>query len=231
MMQPLVALAAALHVDQREIAVQLLAVQAEFQVAARDLLRAGSVAQQFEGAAVPQHHAAGAVIARGNVALEAAVLHGVIFHVGGEVFQRRDRAWALWAPPRISARHRSPGGNRNAGAWHRAAAHRNNWPRRAGLRCREEAPGVFSKRRLAAYSSRGISPFTSFRLHLIGHCSMLKAAASVRCRGVDIWQRVSGKAISLLAWFRFPSGCSAPRAAKPSASTCCTKTTIRASSR
>ena len=43
------------------------------------------VAEQFEIAAVPQHHAAAAVVARGDVALEIAVLHGVIFHVRGEV--------------------------------------------------------------------------------------------------------------------------------------------------
>ena len=85
--EPLVALAAALHLHQREFAVELLPVQAEFEVAARDLIRAGRLADQLEGAAVPQHHAARPVIALGNVALEAAVIHGVILHMGGEVFQ------------------------------------------------------------------------------------------------------------------------------------------------
>ena len=48
--QPLIALAAALHVDQREIAVELLAMQPELQVAARDLFFTRGVAQQFERA-------------------------------------------------------------------------------------------------------------------------------------------------------------------------------------
>ena len=36
----------------------------------------------------------------------------------------------------------------------------------------------------------------------------------------ELWHRASGRATSRLAWFPFPCGCSAPRAAKPSASIC-----------
>src|SRR5262249_44609731 len=46
--QPLVAFAPVLHVDEREIALQLLAVQMEFEVAARDLLLAVGLAEQLK---------------------------------------------------------------------------------------------------------------------------------------------------------------------------------------
>ena len=47
--QPLVALAAILHVHQREFALELFAMQAELEVAARQLLSNGRVAQQVPG--------------------------------------------------------------------------------------------------------------------------------------------------------------------------------------
>ena len=97
--QPLVSFAAALHVDQGEIAVELLAVQAEFQVAARQLFGPGGVAQQFERAAVPQHHAARAVVAGRNVAFEIAVLDGVVLDMGGEVLHRGIERRALGHGP------------------------------------------------------------------------------------------------------------------------------------
>src|ERR1022692_2459657 len=84
--EPFVALAfgSALHVDDGEIAIQLLTVQAELEIAAGELGGGVSVAQQVEGAAVPEHHAAPAVVAGGNIAFEIAVFHGVVFDVGGE---------------------------------------------------------------------------------------------------------------------------------------------------
>ena len=63
-------------------------MELELQVAARDLVEPARLADEREGAAVPEHHAARAVIAGGDVALEVAVLEGVVFHVGGEVFER-----------------------------------------------------------------------------------------------------------------------------------------------
>ena len=87
--QPLVAFAAALHEDQGEIAVQLLAVEAELQVAARQLALGVAVAQQLERAAVPQHHAARAVVAGGDGALEIAVFDGVVLHMRRQVIHRR----------------------------------------------------------------------------------------------------------------------------------------------
>src|SRR5579885_460710 len=51
--QPLVSLAAALHVDDREIALELFAVKPEFQIAARQLLGPARLAEQLERAAVP----------------------------------------------------------------------------------------------------------------------------------------------------------------------------------
>src|ERR1019366_8044585 len=84
--QPFVALAlrAGFHVDDGEIALQFLAVQAEFQIAARQLRLSRDIAQQVKRAPVPQHHAAAAVVAGRDIAFEIAVLHGVIFHVRGE---------------------------------------------------------------------------------------------------------------------------------------------------
>ena len=99
--EPVVSLAAAFHVDQREIAVQLFTVQAEFQVAARQLFGAGDAAQQFERPAVPQHHAARAVIGRRNVAFEIAVLDRVILHVRREMLHRRIERRALRHRPRF----------------------------------------------------------------------------------------------------------------------------------
>ena len=133
-------LPAALHVDQREIAVQLFAVQAEFQIAARQLLLRRDIAQHVERAAVPQHHAARAVVARRECCLRNRRTRGGDLPRAPRSASRPDRASAPSARPRISARHRSPAGSRNAAAWHRAAARRNNWPRRLLLLPAEGVP-------------------------------------------------------------------------------------------
>ena len=61
----------------------------------------GGVAQYFVGAAVPQHHAALAVVALGDDALEGAVFDGVIFHHHGEVLHGGVQGWALRHGPRL----------------------------------------------------------------------------------------------------------------------------------
>src|ERR1035437_9103955 len=99
--EPLLPFPAALHVDQREIAVQLLAVQPEFQVAARQLLGSRNAAQQVERAAVPQHHAARSVVARRDVAFEIAVFDGVVFYVRGEMLHRGVERRPLRHGPRL----------------------------------------------------------------------------------------------------------------------------------
>src|SRR5262249_4366722 len=73
------ALAAPLHLHEREVALQLFAVQAEFEIAARDLLIAWDAAEQLKRAAIPEHHATRAVVVRRDVSFEAAVLDRVIF--------------------------------------------------------------------------------------------------------------------------------------------------------
>jgi hypothetical protein len=73
-----------LHLDEREFAGELFAVQAEFQVAALDLRLAGRVAEQLERSAIPKHDAAAAVLALGDVALEISVFERVIFDVDGQ---------------------------------------------------------------------------------------------------------------------------------------------------
>ena len=101
----------------RPIAAQLFAMQAKLQVAASHLGIVCDAAQQFEGAAIPQHHAARAVIALGDGVFEVAVLE-----------------FAGKRPPA------APGAS----------------------------SGVYSRRRLAAYSSSGIGllgnlPLPSYR--------------------------------------------------------------------
>src|ERR1019366_6424314 len=97
--QPLVAFFRALHPNDGEIAVQLFAVQAELQIATRQLGIGGDVAQQVERAPVPQHHAAPAVIAGRNIAFEIAVLQGVVFHVRREHLHRGIERWPLGYGP------------------------------------------------------------------------------------------------------------------------------------
>ena len=81
--QPLVAFAA-LGSDDGELAGELFAGEAKLEIAARKLFFGGRVAQQLIRAAIPQHHAAGAVVAFGDYAFEAAVFDRVILHHHGE---------------------------------------------------------------------------------------------------------------------------------------------------
>jgi hypothetical protein len=97
--QPLVAFAAVFHLDQRKLAAQLFAVQAELQVAAINLSLGRRISQQFEEAAIPQHHAAAAIFAFRDVSLEGAVADRVIFHVHGEILRERLQAGAFWNGP------------------------------------------------------------------------------------------------------------------------------------
>ncbi len=97
--QPLVALAAIFHADQGEFAGELFAVQAELEIAALDLGLAGCVAEQIEGAAVPEHHAAAAVLAFGDVAFEISVVERMIFDVDGEGFGERLKRGAFGDGP------------------------------------------------------------------------------------------------------------------------------------
>ncbi len=99
--QPLVTFAAVLHGHDGEGAVELLAMEPEFQVAARDLSETGIFAEDLEDAAVPQHYTARAVVAFGDIAFEIAVVNGVVLHHGGEGFLRRIERRSLWHGPRF----------------------------------------------------------------------------------------------------------------------------------
>lgn len=63
-------------------------MEPEFQIAARDLRFPLDIAEQFEASTIPQHHAAGAVVAGRDIALEVAVGNRVILHVRGQMLHR-----------------------------------------------------------------------------------------------------------------------------------------------
>ncbi len=97
--QPLVALAAIFHLYQGELAAQLFAMQPELQVAALDLCVGRRIAQQLVDAAIPQHHAAAAVLTFRNVAFKVSIVERMIFHVYGQIFGQRLQARTFWNGP------------------------------------------------------------------------------------------------------------------------------------
>ena len=99
--KPLVTFTPSLHQNYGEGSVELFAVQAKLQVAASDLRQTILFANDLEDAAIPQHHAACAVVAFGDVAFEIAVVKGVVFHHGGEGFLSRVESWTLGYGPRF----------------------------------------------------------------------------------------------------------------------------------
>ncbi len=149
--QPFVALAAPAHQHQREFAAQLFAMQAEFEIAALDLRQRRRIAQQFVAAAIPQHHAAAAVLAFRNVAFETAVVERMIFHVHGQMLWPAAPGSGLSERPRISACRPLPGESRNAGAWHRAAARRSSC-RRASIGRAAPVPASYRRTACGSYS-------------------------------------------------------------------------------
>ena len=97
--QPFIAFAAPAHQHQREFAAQLFAVQTKFEIAALDLRQRRRVAQQFVAAAIPQHHAAAAVLAFRNVAFKPAVVERMILHVHRKMFGQRLQTGAFGNGP------------------------------------------------------------------------------------------------------------------------------------
>src|ERR1019366_7305539 len=172
--QPLVAFFRALHPNDGEIAVQLFAVQAELQIATRQLGIGGDVAQQVERAPVPQHHAAPAVIAGRNIAFEIAVLQGVVFHVRREHLHRGVKRRPLGYGPGfqdaidlqtkivVQARGIVPLHTKIRFGPRRALA---GGGRRFGRFLEAAFRGVLVERH---------NPLASFHLHLIRLCSILK---------------------------------------------------------
>src|SRR5215471_11209731 len=78
--------------DEHPASLQSISVQHELEIAAfvafaQSLLAAAIL--RLVRAAVPQHHRSAAVLPLGNRALEAVVLHRVIFDLHGESLHRR----------------------------------------------------------------------------------------------------------------------------------------------
>ena len=148
---------------QGELALELLAVQAELQIAARELLFDRRIAEQFPRAAIPEHDAARAVIAGGNVAFELAVFERMILHFRGQVFGERLERRAFGNGP----------GNQHAADLQaeivmqaRGIVPLHVEVRRARRRSRPAlvlggGSGVFSNLRLRTYSSSAIKPCPS----------------------------------------------------------------------
>ena len=90
----------AVHADERPFSLELGAVEDELQRAvAQALVDVGVGGLRLPGALVPDHDGAAAVLALGDDALEAAVLHGVVFDLHGEALVGDDVAGALGDGP------------------------------------------------------------------------------------------------------------------------------------
>ena len=128
---------------------------------ARDLFVAGCFAEQPEPAAVPEHHAACAVVARRDVAFEAAVVQGMVFHMRRPGGAPRDPGWGplgtahdFRTPPHLQPEIVvEPSGVVPLHTKSKWSLSRSFLP--------GGGSGVFSNRRLAAYSSSAITPYLS----------------------------------------------------------------------
>ena len=90
----------AVHADERPLALHLGAVEDELERAvAQAGVDVGVGGLRLPGALVPEHDGAAAVLALGDDAFEAAVLHGVVFDLDGEALVRDDVAGALGDGP------------------------------------------------------------------------------------------------------------------------------------
>ena len=114
---------AAVHAHQRPAAVQLLAVEAELELAGA--VAGARVADRLPGAVVPDDHLARAVLALRDRSLEAAVVDRVVLDVHRHPLVGRDRGSAPSAPPSSSACRRARGGSRSAGGSRRASGSRS----------------------------------------------------------------------------------------------------------
>src|ERR1035441_5419867 len=91
---------AAMHADERPLSLELRAVKDELQRArAQAGVNVGVGGLRLPRALVPDHHGAAAVLALGDDAFEAAVLHGVVFDLHGEALVGDDVAGALGDGP------------------------------------------------------------------------------------------------------------------------------------
>ena len=84
--EPFVLLGGVFETYEREVAFDFLAVETNFEIAARDLVGGGEAFENIEGTDIPEHHGAGAVVAFGDVAFKGGVEEGVVFDHDGEAF-------------------------------------------------------------------------------------------------------------------------------------------------
>ena len=103
--QPVLA-AVALHADQGELALELLAVEPELELSGlklfeQDLLVSFGVGglDRLVGPLVPDHHRPGAVVALGDRAFKRAVFERMIFHLDREAPIPWGRARGPWERP------------------------------------------------------------------------------------------------------------------------------------
>ncbi len=90
----------ALHADEGPFSLHALAVHDEFEAAgAEAFVDVGVAGLGLPCALIPDHDGASAVLAFGDDAFEAAVLHGVVFDLDGEAFVLDDVAGALGDGP------------------------------------------------------------------------------------------------------------------------------------
>ena len=90
----------ATHADEGPLSLHAGAVHEELEVAVAEAsVHVGVALLRLPGALVPEHDGAAAVLACGDDALEAAVLHGVVFDLDGEALVLDVVAWTLGAGP------------------------------------------------------------------------------------------------------------------------------------
>src|SRR5580693_1348002 len=114
--QPFVSLAAGTptaHLDQREVSIQLLAVQAEFQIAFGQHRRGFGLRprhilpvdryrrKRLPRAHIPYHHGSRAVVTFWNIALEIEIRNRMILHLHGQPLVRRIERRSLGHRPRL----------------------------------------------------------------------------------------------------------------------------------
>ena len=107
------------HAHQMPVALELLAVQFEIEMALLHALV--RIVFRRPGAAVPDHHGAAAVLALRDGAFEFVVFDRMILDVDGEPLVARHEARARASPPSSSSRRRVRAADRNAAASRRAS--------------------------------------------------------------------------------------------------------------
>ena len=107
------------HAHQMPVALQLLAVQLEIEMALLHALV--RIVLRRPGAAVPDHHGAAAVLAFRDGAFELVVFDRMILDVDGKALLAGHEARARASPPSSASRRRAQAADRSAAASRRAS--------------------------------------------------------------------------------------------------------------